>query len=45
MRRAGLLWEVYVLRFEEPSERYRKRRVTAAEDSEVLGMWGGISGG
>lgn len=29
MRRASALWEVFVLRFEEALERYRKRRLTA----------------
>jgi hypothetical protein len=38
-RRASLLWEVYVLRFEEALERYRKRRLTAEETGELLGMW------
>ena len=40
MRRASLLWEVYVLRFEEALERYRKRRLTADEAGELLGMSG-----
>lgn len=40
MRRANLLWEVYVLRFEEALERYRKRRLTADEAGELLGMSG-----
>jgi hypothetical protein len=31
MRRAQTLWEVFVLRFEEALERYRKRRLTADE--------------
>jgi transposase len=40
MRRASTLWEVFVLRFEEALERYRKRRLTAEEAGEVLGMSG-----
>ena len=40
MRRASALWEVFVLRFEEALERYRKRRLTAEEAGEVLGMSG-----
>jgi transposase len=40
MRRASALWEVFVLRFEEAMERYRKRRLTADEAGEVLGMSG-----
>lgn len=40
MRRTGMLWEVFVLRFEEALERYRKRRLTAEEAGEVLGMSG-----
>jgi hypothetical protein len=35
MRRASLLWEVYVRRFEV--ERYRKRRPTADEAGELEG--------
>ena len=31
MRWASALWEVFVLRFEEALERYRKRRLTAEE--------------
>jgi hypothetical protein len=38
MRRASLLWEVYVLRFEEAVERYRKRWLTVDEAGELLGM-------
>jgi hypothetical protein len=34
------LWEVFVLRFEEAMERYRKRRLTAEEAGELLGMSG-----
>jgi len=40
MRRTSTLWEVLVLRFEEALERYRKRRLTADEAGEVLGMSG-----
>ena len=40
MRRTTTLWEVLVLRFEEALERYRKRRLTADEAGEVLGMSG-----
>jgi transposase len=40
MRRASALWEVFVLRFEEAMERYRKRRLSAEEAGEVLGMSG-----
>jgi hypothetical protein len=34
------LWEVFVLRFEEAMERYRKRRLTADEAGELLSMSG-----
>lgn len=40
MRRASVLWEVYVTRFEEALERYRKRRLTGEEAGELLGMSG-----
>ncbi len=40
MRRASALWEVFVLRFEEALERYRKRRLTTDEAGELLGMSG-----
>ncbi len=40
MRRASVLWEVFVLRFEEALERYRKRRLSAEEAGELLGMSG-----
>ena len=40
MRRASALWEVFMLRFEEALERYRKRRLTAAEAGELLGLSG-----
>jgi transposase len=37
---AQRLWEVFVLRFEEALERYRKRRLTAEEAGEILGLSG-----
>ncbi len=40
MRRASALWEVFVLRFEAAMERYRKRRLSAEEAGELLGMSG-----
>jgi len=40
MRRTSALWEVFVLRFEEAMERYRKRRLTAEEAGELLGLSG-----
>jgi hypothetical protein len=40
MRRASALWEVFVLRFEDAMERYRKRRLTAEEAGELLGLSG-----
>ncbi len=40
MRRTSALWEVFVLRFEEAMERYRKRRLTAEDAGELLGMSG-----
>ncbi len=40
MRRTSTLWEVFVLRFEEALERYRKRRLSADEAGELLGMSG-----
>ena len=40
MRRTRMLWEVFVVRFEEALARYRKRRLTAEEAAEVLGMSG-----
>jgi len=40
MRRTQILWEVFVVRFEEALERYRKRRLTAEEGGELLGMSG-----
>jgi hypothetical protein len=40
MRRASVLWEVFVTRFEDALERYRKRRLTGDEAGELLGMSG-----
>jgi transposase len=40
MRRTSVLWEVFVVRFEEALERYRRRRLTADEAGELLGMSG-----
>jgi transposase len=40
MRRARVLWEVFVVRFEETLERYRRRRLTGEEAGELLGMSG-----
>jgi hypothetical protein len=40
MRRASVLWEVWVSRFEDAFERYRKRRLTGDEAGELLGMSG-----
>lgn len=40
MRRASALWEVFVLKFEDALGRYRKRRLTAEEAGELLGMSG-----
>src|SRR5260370_4962826 len=40
MRRASALWEVFMLRFEEALEPSRKRRMTAAEAGELLGLSG-----
>jgi transposase len=40
MRRAETLWEVFVVRFEDALGRYRKRRLTADEAGELLGMSG-----
>ncbi len=40
MRRTSALWEVFVLRFEEAMERYRKRWLTAEDAGELLGMSG-----
>jgi transposase len=40
MRRTTMLWEVFVTRFEEAFGQYRRRRLTAEEAGEVLGMSG-----
>lgn len=40
MRRTKMLWEVLVRRFEEAHERYKRRRLTAEEAGELLGMSG-----
>ena len=40
MRRTRMLWEVFVIRFEEALERYRRRRLTGEEAGELLGMSG-----
>lgn len=40
MRRTAMLWEVFVTRFEDAFERHRKRRLTAEEAGELLGMSG-----
>jgi transposase len=40
MRRTTVLWEVFVTRFEDAFRRYQKRRLTAEEAGELLGMSG-----
>lgn len=40
MRRTRMLWEVFVLRFEAAFEQYERRRLTAEEAGELLGMTG-----
>jgi hypothetical protein len=40
MRRVTALWEVFVTRFEEAFEQYRRRRLTGDEAGELLGMSG-----
>ena len=40
MRRMSALWEVFVVKFEDTLGRYRKRRLTAEEAGELLGMSG-----
>ena len=40
MRRTETLWEVFVTRFEDALDRHRKRRLTAEEAGELLGMSG-----
>lgn len=40
MRRTTMLWEVFVRRFEEALEQYRRRRLTGEEAGELLGLSG-----
>lgn len=40
MRRTAALWEVFVNRFEDAFGRYKRRRLTAEEAGELLGMSG-----
>jgi Helix-turn-helix domain len=40
MRRTRMLWEVFVRRFEETYEQYRKGRLTGEEAGELLGLSG-----
>jgi hypothetical protein len=40
MRRTTVLWEVFVRRFEDAFEQYRRRRLTGEEAGELLGMSG-----
>jgi hypothetical protein len=40
MRRTAMLWEVFVTRFEEAFEKYKRRRLTSEEAGELLGMSG-----
>lgn len=40
MRRTTVLWEVFVTRFEDVLARFTKRRLTAEEAGELLGMSG-----
>jgi len=40
MRRTTMLWEVFVRRFEEAFEQYRRHRLTGEEAGELLGMSG-----
>ena len=40
MRRTATLWEVFVSRFEDAFEQYERRRLTAEEAGELLGMSG-----
>ena len=40
MRRTTMLWEVFVRRFEEAFEQYRRRRLTGEEAGELLGLSG-----
>jgi transposase len=40
MRRTAALWEVFVSRFEEAFEQYKRRRLSGEEAGELLGMSG-----
>jgi hypothetical protein len=40
MRRAAMLWEVFVTRFQEAFEQYEKHRLSGEEAGELLGMSG-----
>ena len=40
MRQTAMLWEVFVSRFEEAFEQYRRQRLTGEEAGELLGMSG-----
>src|SRR5207248_6764025 len=40
MRRTTMLWEVFVRRFEEAFEQYKRHRLTGEEAGELLGMSG-----
>jgi hypothetical protein len=40
MRRTAMLWEVFVRRFEEAFEQYKRRRLTGEEAGELLGLSG-----
>jgi hypothetical protein len=40
MRRTAMLWEAFVSRFEDAFEQYQRRRLTAEEAGELLGMSG-----
>ena len=40
MRRTTMLWEVFVTRFEEAFEQYKRQRLTGEEAGELLGMSG-----
>ena len=40
MRRTRVLWEVYVTRFEEALDRYKRHRLSAEEAGELLGLSG-----
>jgi Helix-turn-helix domain len=40
MRRTATLWEVFVSRFEEAFEQYKRHRLTGEEAGELLGMSG-----